>query len=77
MKRDGRSSSHDPTAERMVDQSSQSAGGLTTRGPADVDSPSRGPDDDIVNRRGADGTPRRYEQPLEADDDPAAKTPGS
>ena len=67
MNRNGRSSSHDPTAERTVDQSTQSAG-LTTGVPLDgADSQRGGSDEEIVNRRAADRTPRRYEQPLDDD----------
>ena len=62
MNRDRRSSSNDPTAEATADQSTQSASGLSSG----------------RNRAGADDrfageplyTPRRYEQPIEDDDDP-------
>jgi hypothetical protein len=63
MNRDNRSSSQDPTAELAGDQSTQSASGLSA---------GRTPDrsrDDAVNRDPLD-TPRRYEQPIEDDDDP-------
>jgi hypothetical protein len=62
---DTRSSSHDPTAERAVDQSTQSAGGLAQRRD---DRGTAG--EDVVNRRDGDTTPRRYDQPVEADEDP-------
>jgi hypothetical protein len=70
MNRDRRSSSQDPTAERTTDQSTQSASGLS--------SPPSGPgvernlalDEEVVNRTEPDSTPRRYEQPLDADRDP-------
>lgn len=70
MNRDGRSSSHDPTDEPAVTQSTQSASGLSggREGPG-VEHNRQ--DDDTVNRTEADtATPRRYEQPLEDDDDP-------
>jgi hypothetical protein len=60
MNRDSRSSSNDPTAERTSSQSTQTASGL-----------SGGRQNDGDNVKGADlETPRRYEQPLEEDDDP-------
>jgi len=67
MKRDGRSSSHDPTAERTTDQSTQSAGELAggRRGPGLR--PHADTEDELVNRSWPDGTPRRYDQPLEQD----------
>ena len=62
-----RSSSHDPTDERAVDQSSQSASGLTT-GQARRDRDPRGTvEEDVINRSRPNRTPRRYEQPLEHD----------
>jgi len=65
MNRDNRSSSNDPTAERTSDQSTQSASGLSAgRGE------SREPKVDEAAGRGALETPRRYEQPIEDDDDP-------
>ena len=63
MNRDNRSSSHDPTAEPARDQSTQSAGGLTAGRDRDDNS------SDFVNRQPLD-TPRRYDQPIEDDDDP-------
>lgn len=61
---DPRSSSHDPTAETAIEQSTQSAGGLgRTR-------EDRGATrEEVVNRQDGDTTPRRYDQPLEADED--------
>jgi hypothetical protein len=72
MNRDRRSSSNDPTAERAVDQSTQSASGLSAgTGPDANDRPH-------VTRRetaraGLD-TPRRYDQPIEDDGDPVMPT---
>ena len=63
MNRDNRSSSNDPTAERTSDQSTQSASGLSA-GRSRPDS-SGG----VVNRQPFE-TPRRYDQPIEDDDDP-------
>ena len=63
MNRDNRSSSNDPGAGPARDQSTQSAGGLS----AGRSRPDRS--DDFVNRRPLD-TPRRYDQPIEDDDDP-------
>jgi len=59
MNRDNRSSSNDPTAERSSDQSTQSASGLSAGRNTG----------DIVNRQPLE-TPRRYDQPIEDDDDP-------
>ena len=68
MNRDRRSSSNDPTAERAVDQSTQSASGLST---------GTGPNANDLRRetrneaaRASLETPRRYDQPIEDDDDP-------
>ena len=63
MNRDNRSSSNDPTAERARDQSTQSASGLSES----RNRPDRS--DDPVNLQPLD-TPRRYDQPIEDDDDP-------
>ena len=63
MNRDNRSSSNDPTAEPARDQSTQSASGLTA-GRSRTDKSS-----DLVNILPLD-TPRRYDQPIEDDDDP-------
>jgi hypothetical protein len=67
MNRDGRSSSNDPTAEPAIDQSTQSASGLSVDrdGPGAERNRSR---EDVVNR-GLE-TPRRYDQPIEEDEDP-------
>ena len=62
MNRDNRSSSHDPTAEREADQSTQSAGGLSGGRP--------GPESGEIVSRGRLETPRRYDQPIEEDEDP-------
>ena len=63
MNRDNRSSSNDPTAELTSDQSTQSASGLSAgRNRPDG---AREP----VNRQPLE-TPRRYDQPIEDDDDP-------
>jgi hypothetical protein len=63
MNRDNRSSSNDPTDEPTRDQSTQSASGLTAgRDHEDKSS-------DLVNRQPLE-TPRRYDQPIEDDDDP-------
>lgn len=63
MNRDNRSSSNDPTDEPTRDQSTQSASGLTAgRDREDTSS-------DLVNRQPLE-TPRRYDQPIEDDDDP-------
>ena len=63
MNRDRRSSSNDPTAESTSDQSTQSASGLSA-GRSRPDTR-----DDAVDPRPLD-TPRRYDQPIEDDDDP-------
>ena len=63
MNRDNRSSSNDPTAEPASGQSTQSASGLTA-GRSRMDKSS-----DLVNILPLD-TPRRYDQPIEDDDDP-------
>jgi len=63
MNRDNRSSSNGPTAEPASDQSPQSASGLTA-GRSRTDKSS-----DLVNILPLD-TPRRYDQPIEDDDDP-------
>ena len=68
MNRDRRSTLDDPTAERAADQSTQSASGLSAgrEGPGVERNRTT---DDVVNRADLE-TPRRYEQPLEDDDDP-------
>jgi hypothetical protein len=63
MNRDNRSSSNDQTAEPARDQSTQSASGLTG-GRSRPDKSS-----DLVDLQPLD-TPRRYDQPIEDDDDP-------
>jgi len=63
MNRDNRSSSNDPTDEPTRDQSTQSASGLT----AGRNRPEKLPDP--VNSQPLE-TPRRYDQPIEDDDDP-------
>jgi hypothetical protein len=69
MNRDRRSSSNDPTDEPAIDQSTQSASGLSR----DVSGPgverNRSLDREVVNRSGS-STPRRYDQPIEEDSDP-------
>ena len=70
MNRDNRSSSNDPTDEPTRDQSTQSAGGLTA-GRSHPDK-SR----DAVNTQPLD-TPRRYDQPIEDDDDPVMPFDGT
>ena len=67
MNRDRRSSSNDPTAERAADQSTQSASGLSS-GADDTNEQRRDRLDEST--RGALETPRRYDQPIEDDDDP-------
>jgi hypothetical protein len=70
MKRTGRASSNDPTEERKVEQSTQSASGLSRAPSGPGVERNRALDRDLVNRTMLDRTPRRYEQPLEEDDDP-------
>ena len=60
MNRDRRSSSNDPTDEPQLDQSTPSASGLS--------SVSSGPG--VERNRGDLETPRRYDQPVEDDEDP-------
>jgi hypothetical protein len=69
MNRDRRSSSNDPTAERAVDQSTQSASGLSSGGRPDASDRRRDTPRDETGRATLD-TPRRYDQPIEDDDDP-------
>lgn len=72
MNRDGRSSSNDPTAEPAAAQSTQTASGLSSgrpgAGPADTSDSED--DEQVVNRTRQSTTPRRYEQPVDADEDP-------
>ena len=65
MTRPRRTRLDDPTAERTSDQSTQSASGLTD-GP---DARNRADDEDLLRRTAEerDRTPRRYDQPAEAD----------
>ena len=67
MNRDRKSSSNDPTAERAVDQSTQSAAGLSSG--AGPDASDRRETRDEAARATLD-TPRRYDQPIEKDGDP-------
>ena len=68
MNRDKRSTLDDPTAEFSTEQSTQSASGLSSgREGTDVE---RGTfREDVIDRDELE-TPRRYEQPLEDDEDP-------
>ena len=70
MNRDDRSSSNDPTAERTSAQSTPSAGGLSGGKSGPGVGRNQAVDDEPVNRTVPVTTPRRYEQPLEADADP-------
>jgi hypothetical protein len=67
MNRDRQSSSNDPSSETTAAQSTPSATGV----PTDRDGPGVERnvtyDEDAVNRTRANNTPRRYEQPLEDD----------
>jgi hypothetical protein len=67
MNRERLSSSNDPTAERAVDQSTQSASGLSSA-TDDPNEQRRDRPDEFT--RGRRDTPRRYDQPIEDDDDP-------
>lgn len=67
MNRDNRSSSQDPTAELASDQSTQSASGLSAGRTGSERS--RDESGEAVNRDSLE-TPRRYDQPIEDDDDP-------
>jgi hypothetical protein len=60
MTRDHRSRSNDPTAERTANQSIRSGALGHSVGE---------PDDELVNRTRAETTPRRYDQPIEEDED--------
>ena len=68
MNRDQRSSSNDPTDEPATAQSTQSASGLSSGRPADEDREEA--IDPADSTRAALQTPRRYDQPIEADEDP-------
>lgn len=65
MKRPRRTRLDDPTAENTSDQSTQSASGLT----AGRDMRNRAEGEDLIRRTAEerDTTPRRYDQPAEAD----------
>ena len=68
MKRTTPVNSHDPTARPAADQSAQSAGGLRA-GRHRMNVVRSGDwEDELVNRRAPNFTPRRYEQPIEEDD---------
>jgi hypothetical protein len=70
MNRDGRSSSNDPTSEPVSDQSTQSASGLSgARSGPGVERNRQTDGDEVVDRSGSANTPRRYEQPVEEDED--------
>ena len=69
MNRDRRSSSNDPTDEPAVDQSTQSASGLSQDRVGPGVERNRSLDPDAVNS-GTEEAPRRYDQPIEEDDDP-------
>ena len=68
MNRDGLSSSNDPTAERGVDQSTQTASGLASGAEPDPSDRRRETRDEAA--RATLDTPRRYDQPIEDDGDP-------
>ena len=70
MNRDRRSSSTDPASEPVSDRSSQSDSGLSSGRPAPDAERDRDYTEDVVNRSAPVDTPRRYEQPLEDDEDP-------
>ena len=70
MNRDRRSSSNDPTAEPASDQSSQSANDLSPQHSGPGVERNREYSEQMVNRSEENTTPRRYEQPVEEDDDP-------
>ena len=70
MNRDRRSSSNDPTDEPAADQSTQSASGLAAGREGPGLERNKAHDRDAADRNDDLVTPRRYEQPIEADDDP-------
>ena len=70
MNRDRTSSSNDPSDEPTAEQSTQTASGLSSTRPGPGVERNRAPDKDVVDRTGADTTPRRYDQPIENDEDP-------
>jgi hypothetical protein len=69
MNRDRRSSSNDPTDEPAVDQSTQSASGLSQD--------RSGPGVERNRSLDRDDVPRRYDQPIEEDSDPVMPTDDS
>jgi hypothetical protein len=78
MTRPRRTRLDDPTAERTSDQSTESASGLTA---GRETTPRRADDEDLIRRTAEerDRTPRRYDQPAEADpvmpsEDPSLNT---
>jgi hypothetical protein len=73
MNRTNRSSSNDPTEERTTDQSTQSASGLSRAPSGAAVERTHALDRDLVNRRAVDTTPRRYDQPIEDDEDPISQ----
>jgi hypothetical protein len=68
MNRDRRSSSNDPTSETDARQSTQSASGLSSGREGPGVERNRGYEE-TVNRSRPNTTPRRYEQPIEDDED--------
>ena len=77
MNRDTRSSSNDPTDEPAASQSSQSASGLSAGRTGPGVERNRDYPEDAVNRTDSVDTPRRYDQPLEDDEDPVMPTDDS
>jgi hypothetical protein len=73
MTRPRRSRLDDRTAEKITDQSTQSAGGLT----AGRDVRNRADSEDLIRRTSEehDTTPRRYDQPADADPVMPSKDP--
>lgn len=68
MNRDGRSRSQEPTGEGPAAQPTENGSSL---GPdLGLGAGRKPPQEDVVNRRRGDDTPRRYDQPLEEDGDP-------
>jgi len=74
MTRPRRTRLDDPTAEKSSDQSTGSASGLT----AGRDTRNRADSEDLIRRttEERDTTPRRYDQPAEADPVPPSKDSG-
>ena len=77
MNRDRRSSSNDPTAEPVAGQSSQPASGSAGERSGPGVERNRDFPEEVVNRTEEVETPRRYEQPLEDDEDPVMPTDDS